>query len=111
MLKKIEERSKQLPQETRLVIAALDNPIRQAIMVLLSENKELTFTEMQKEFNLEKLTLNFHLKKLFAAALIDHYFKHEVGNQKYSYYAITSLGRRILNSLNNALTPPATQQA
>lgn len=111
MLKKVEEHSKQLSHETRLIIAALDNPIRQAILVLLSENKELTFSDMQKEFDIEKLTLNFHLKKLFAAALIDHYYKHEVGNQKYSYYAITPLGGRILNSLNDALVPPATQRA
>lgn len=109
-MQKIEEHSKQIPPETRLIIAALDNPIRQAILVLLTENKELTFSDMQKEFSLEKLTLNFHLKKLFAAALIDHYFKHEVGNQKYSYYAITPLGCRILNGLNNALIPPANQQ-
>lgn len=111
MLKKIEEHSKQIPHEARLIIAALDNPIRQAILVLLSENKEITFSDMQKEFNIEKLTLNFHLKKLFAAALIDHYYKHELGNQKYSYYAITPLGCRILYSINNALVPPANQQA
>jgi hypothetical protein len=42
MLKKIEEHSKQIPHEVRLIIAALDNPIRQAILVLLTENKELT---------------------------------------------------------------------
>jgi predicted ArsR family transcriptional regulator len=110
MLKRVEEHTKQIPQETRLIISALDNPIRQAILMLLTENKELTFTDMQKELNLEKLTLNFHLKKLFAAALIDHYYKHEVGNPKYSYYAVTPLGRRILTNLNNALTPPVNQQ-
>lgn len=110
MLKKIEEHSKGIPQEIRLIIAALDNPIRQAILILLSEKKELSFSDMQKEFNIEKLTLNFHLKKLFATALIDHYYKHELGNQKYSFYTITPLGCRILSSLNNALIPPVTSQ-
>ena len=108
MIKKVEDHSKEIPRETRLIIAALDNPIRQAILVLLSEKEELSFSEMQKEFGLEKLTLNFHLKKLFSSALIDHYFKHEIGNQKYSFYSITSLGRRILSSLINALVPPTT---
>lgn len=111
MLNKVEERSKEIPQETRLIIAALDNPIRQAILVLLSQKKELSFSDMQKEFSIEKLTLNFHLKKLFATALIDHYYKHKIGNQKYSFYSITPLGCRILSSLNNALIPPTTQQA
>lgn len=110
MLNKIEEHSKEIPQETRSIISALDNPIRQAILMLLSRKKELSFSDMQKEFNIEKLTLNFHLKKLFASALIDHYYKHGIGNQKYSFYAITPLGCRILNSLNNALIPLSTQQ-
>ena len=109
LLKKVEEHSKEIPHETRLIIAALDNPIRQAILVLLSEKKELSFSEIQKELSIEKLTLNFHLKKLFSSALIDHYYKHEIGNQKYSFYSITSLGRRILSNLINALVPPATQ--
>ena len=107
MLKKVKECANEIPEETRLVIAALDNPIRQAILVLLSEGKELSFSEMQKKFSIEKLALNFHLKKLFSSALIDHYYKHELGNQKYSFYTITPLGSRVLASLNNALIPPA----
>jgi predicted transcriptional regulator len=107
LLEKIQENTNIFPNETRLIIAALDNPIRQAILTLLTQKKELSFSEIQNELNLEKLTLNFHLKKLFSSALIDHYFKHELGNQKYSFYAITPLGTRIITSLKNALTPPA----
>lgn len=110
MLNKVEECANEIPQETRLIIAALDNSIRQAILVLLSQKKQLSFSDMQKEFSIEKLTLNFHLKKLFSTALIDHYYQHELGNQKYSYYSINPLGSRILNSLNNALIPPAPVQ-
>lgn len=110
MLKKVEEHTKEIPQETRLIIAALDNPVRQAILALLKEKKELSFSDMQKEFGIEKLTLNFHLKKLFSSALIDHYYKHEIGKQKYSFYSITPLGRRVLNSLINALVPPVAQE-
>ncbi len=65
---------------------------------------------MQKEFRIEKLTLNFHLKKLFSSALVDHYYKHELGNQKYSFYCITPLGSRALANLNNALIPPVPVQ-
>ena len=106
MLKKVKECADEIPQETRLIIAALDSPIRQAILVLLNKNEELSFSELQQQFSVGKLTLNFHLKKLFSNALIDHYYKHEVGNQKFSFYSITPLGSRILASLNNALTPP-----
>lgn len=110
MLSQVKAYASEIPKETRAIIAALDNPIRQAILILLSEKKGLSFSDMQKEFDIEKLTLNFHLKKLFSSALIDHYYKHEIGNQKYSFYCITPLGSRILASLNNALIPPAPVQ-
>lgn len=105
-MNKIEECLNEIPQETKLIIAALDNPIRQAILVLLSKRGQLTFSDFQKELDIDKLKLNFHLKKLFSSALIDHYYKHELGNQKYSFYSITSLGRRVLTNLNSAIIPP-----
>ncbi len=104
---KIQECVNTIPRETRIIIATLDNQIRQAILVLLNQKGELSFSEIRNQLGIEKLTLNFHLKKLFSAALIDHYFKHELGNQKYSFYSITPLGCRILHNLNNALIPPA----
>ena len=48
-MNKVEECANEIPEETRVIIAALDNPIRQAILVLLSEKKELSFSDMQKE--------------------------------------------------------------
>ena len=65
---------------------------------------------MQKALDMEKLTLNFHLKKLFSSALIDHYFKRELGNPAYSFYAITPLGSRVLTSLNHTLIPTVPLQ-
>jgi len=50
--------------------------------------------------------LNYHLKNLFSAGLTDHYFRHELGSTKYSYYAITNLGKRVLSKLIEALIPP-----
>jgi len=109
-MRPIEKYTNEIPQEIRQLIAALDNPIRQAILVLLSECGELSFTEIQKTLNLDKLTLNFHLKKLFSSALIDHYFKHKLGNPTYSFYCITPLGKRVLASLNEALMPPTDKK-
>lgn len=93
-----------LPTETRQLIAALDNPTRQAILTLLNKCNELPFTQIQKTLDLQKLTLNFHLKKLLAAALIARQIRNQAGNQKYSYYTITPLGSQILTSLGNAVT-------
>ena len=106
-MEKCKEYAENIPEEVRITIASLDNQIRQAILVLLSRNAELSFTDIQKELKLEKIKLNFHLKNLFSSALIDHYYRHEVGNQKYSYYSISQLGRRVLAYLIQAFIPPS----
>lgn len=106
-MEKYKEYAENIPEEVRITIASLDNQIRQAILVLLSRNVELSFTDIQKELKLEKIKLNFHLKNLFSSALIDHYYRHEVGNQKYSYYSISQLGKRVLVYLIQAFIPPS----
>lgn len=106
-MERFEKYAEDIPEEVRIAIASLDNQIRQAILVLLDRNKELSFSEIQNELRIEKLKLNFHLKNLFSSALIDHYYRHEVGNQKYSYYAISQLGKRILTYLIKAFIPPS----
>ena len=105
-MEKYKEYSESIAEEIRIVVASLDNPIRQAILVLLNRNNELSFSDIQKELGLDKTKLNFHLKDLFSSALIDHYYRHEVGNPKYSYYSFTRLGRRVLTNLVKAFIPP-----
>ncbi len=107
-MKKYKKYTEEIPEETRLIVASLDNPIREAILVLLNKNAELSFSSIKKELGLDKLTLNYHLKNLYSAALIDHYFRHEFGNQEYSYYSMTSLGRRVLKNLTKVLIPPCS---
>lgn len=106
-MKKYEEYAEYIPEEIRISIASLNNQVRQAILVLLNNRGELSFADIQKELNLDKIKLNFHLKNLFSSALIDHYYKHEVGNQKYSYYSVSQLGKRVLTSLIQAFIPPS----
>lgn len=105
-MKLYEKYDTEIPQEVVGIIAALGDPIRRAILVLLSKQAEFPFSDLQKELGIGKLTLNYHLKNLYSAGLVDHYFRHELGNQKYSYYAVTSLGKRALRSLVEMLTPP-----
>lgn len=95
-----------IPEEVRLTIASMNNPIRQAILVLLVRNNELSFSNLLEELGINKVKLNFHLKNLFSSALIDHYYRHEVGNPQYSYYSVTPLGTRVLFSLIDSFVPP-----
>ncbi len=91
-----------LPPQTRQLLKALDNPTRQAILVLLNECPDYSFTEIQKTLGLEKRALAFHLKKLFSANLISR--RLQTGAHKYSYYTLTPLGSQILASLTDAST-------
>jgi len=109
-MKKYVKYAQEIPQEATLIITALDDPIRRAILVLLRKYDELSFSDIRKELGLTKLTLNYHLKNLYSAGLTDHYFRHEFGNQKYSYYSITGLGKRVLSNLIKALIPPVPFQ-
>lgn len=105
-MKVYEKYAAEIPQEAIGIIAALSDPARRAILVLLTKHDDLSFSDVQKELGLGKLTLNYHLKNLYSAGLVDHYFRHELGNPKYSYYAATSLGKRVLRNLVEVLTPP-----
>ncbi len=106
--KRCEEYTRELPEEIIQIIRSLNNPIRQAILVLLNKEGELSFSRIKERLKLDKITLNNHLKNLYGAGLIDHYFRHEFGNQEYSYYAVTTLGRRVLSNLIEALIPPCS---
>lgn len=98
------------PEEVKLAIKSLDNPVRQSVLMLLNNNNELSFSEIRRELQVNKLQLNFHLKNLFSSALIDHYYRHELGNSNYSYYSLTSLGKRIIAHLISAFIPPSPIQ-
>jgi DNA-binding transcriptional ArsR family regulator len=104
-MKKYESYAEQLPEETRLIVATLHSSIRQAILVLLKQNEKLSFSIIKDRLGLDKLTLNYHLKKLYSSGLIDHYFERELGNKEYSYYSITKLGERFLSGLTMLLIP------
>jgi DNA-binding transcriptional ArsR family regulator len=105
-MKKFRKYAEEFPDEVKIAVASLDNSVRQAILILLSKKAELSFSDIMEELGLDKLLLNFHLKNLFSAGLTDHYYRHELGNQKYSYYSITKLGERILANLSKAFIPP-----
>ncbi len=105
-MKKFRKYAEEFPNEVKIAVASLDNSVRQAILILLSKKAELSFSDIKDELGLDKLLLNFHLKNLFSAGLVDHYYRHELGNQKYSYYSITKLGERILTNLSRAFIPP-----
>lgn len=110
-MKSYEKYAAEVPDEVVKIITALDDPVRRAILILLNKHNEISFSDIQRELDVSKLILNYHLKNLYSVGLVDHYFRHELGNQKYSYYTMTSLGKRVLNNIVEMLIPPLVYSA
>ncbi len=93
---------------SRDIVRALDafsNETRLLIVDELYINGELSFTSLLKKLGIEKATLTFHLKKLTAAGILEHFYRHTLGDDKYSYYGLTTFGKRIFLKITDALIP------
>lgn len=98
-LSKIDEYASQIPKEIRKAIGALGHDARCAIIVDLVQKGELTFTQLKDDLDIDPKLLSSHLKTLMDGAMVEHYFKHEIGNEQYSYYNLTLFGKDILQGI------------
>jgi DNA-binding HxlR family transcriptional regulator len=104
-MRKIEDYVNEVPEEIRRAIRGLDSDYRTAIFVALYKHGELSFSELQKMLEMDKAMLNYHLGVLVESALVHHYYKHELGTEKYSFYNITTYGQGFLEILSQVLRP------
>lgn len=102
---KIEEYSKEIPEEIRSAIQGLASDHRAAIFVVLYKHGELSFSGLRKKLEIGKAKLNYHLGKLIEGALVHHYYKHELGTEKYSFYNVTSFGQNFVRILSQFMRP------
>lgn len=105
-MKKVEDYANEIPEEVRRAIRGLDSDYRAAIFVALYKHDELSFSELRKLLEMNKAMLNYHLGVMVESALVHHYYKHELGTEKYSFYNITSYGQNFLETLGQVLRPP-----
>jgi len=102
---KIEDYAKEIPEEIRLAIRGLDSDYRAAIFVAMYKHGELSFSDLRKKLEIDKAMLNYHLGKLIESALVQHYYKHELGTEKYSFYSMTPFGQDFVEILSHFLRP------
>lgn len=105
-MKKVEDYANEIPEEVRRAIRGLDSDYRAAIFVAMYKHGELSFSELRKLLEMDKAMLNYHLGVMVESALVHHYYKHELGTEKYSFYNITSYGQSFLEMLGQILRPP-----
>ncbi len=98
-MSKIEDYASQIPIEIKKAVKALGNDIRCAIVVDLIHEGELTFTQLKNDLDIEPGLLSNHLKILMDGAIVEHYYRHEFGNEQFSYYGLTFFGRDFIRGI------------
>jgi DNA-binding transcriptional ArsR family regulator len=93
------ERPPELRQEARRILEAISSPERYAVMLTLGRHREgLSFSELDKIFTSNHNTLNRHLKTLTHATLVWNFYERREGKD-HSFYRLSTLGERVLDSL------------
>ncbi len=98
-LSKINEYASQIPIEIKKAVRAFGHDVRCAIVVDLSRKGELTFTQLKEDIDIDPGLLSNHLKILMDGAIVEHYYKHDLGNEQYSYYGLTLFGKDFLRGI------------
>lgn len=100
---KMMERPPEVRQEARRILEAISTPERYAVMLTLSDHREgLSFSQLAKIFTTNHNTLNRHLKTLTQATLIWNFYERREGRD-HSFYKLSTLGERVLDSLKPEL--------
>jgi DNA-binding transcriptional ArsR family regulator len=95
----------EIPEEIRRAIRGLDSKYRAAIFIALYKHGELSFSELTEKLGIGKAELYYHLKELTKSALVEHYYKHELGAEQYSFYSVTQFGQNFIEALSGTLRP------
>jgi len=93
----------QFPYELGKAVEGLNNKYRQEILLTLTEVEKLSFSEIRERVGISRPLLANHLKKLSKTLLIEHFYEHEVGNERFSYYKISPFGRALLENMVGTL--------
>jgi len=94
-----------LPSEVRRAIKTLQDDRRWDLLLMLSENGELSFSGIQQEMNLSSPNLTYHLQSLQESALVENFFKKVENVDSHSFYRVTEFGQRLIDSLFKILSP------
>ena len=93
------QRIMKLPKELASAIKGLNNENRRTVLFILYYAPKMAFSEILKETRLSDSLLSSHLRTLQDSYLIEQFYEHEMGNEKYSFYTLTKFGRNILTNL------------
>lgn len=98
------EYTKELPKKSRMAVNALggQNGKRYAIVMLLSGEHSLSFTEIQNELEMQSQSLNNALNDLQRGGIIEKKIGGKIGKQSTGDYILTSYGEQLIQNIRLA---------
>lgn len=93
----------EFPTELKLALKGLDNENRQKILLALLSHAKLSFADIQKTADIKKTLVPNHLDVLIKNLLVEHFYEHQLGEKKYSYYQLSEYGKSLLETLLSSL--------
>ncbi len=87
------------PEELKGAVKGFDHEIRQAIVAALLIKGDLSFAQLAGILGISKGLLSHHLDILLDSAIVRNYSPSEFRGRFDSYYAISSIGEALLESL------------
>ncbi len=98
----------EVPKELRFAMKGLEDDTRIGIIVAFLKHGRMTFSQMEKRFNMSASSLTNHLKILTQASLIQNYYEKSADN-KYSFYDLTEFCQSLLKSLYEVVSTSSTK--
>lgn len=105
MLIKMEKYINEIPLVVRNSLKALSDEKRQGILIYLLRTGSKSFIEISKDLKIPKNNLSHHIKILMRYALIYNFYDRNEYNDKYSFYKISKLGKKMIENLLTLVSP------
>jgi len=90
---------RKVPEIIRKAMEGFAKREGRAIVMILAEKGELSFQQLAKFISMNPGTLNYHLKLLLNARLVENHYKKVESTEEYSFYQLTEFGRNLLKLL------------
>lgn len=105
----LDQYAQEIPSEIRRAIKGLAGKEQFGVIVLLIERGGLSHTEIKNELNLHQETLSRTLDKMQKGGLI---IRREIDSEQgyQTEYRVTGFGKRVLDSLFDAIQPRASER-
>jgi DNA-binding transcriptional ArsR family regulator len=90
------EYNRKIPEIRRKALDALANDERRAIVEVLSEKGELSFKRLAEVIQMNPGTLNYYLKPLLHAGIVENHYKKVQSSDEYSFYQLSDFGKDMI---------------